>query len=92
MPYERDYYERGGNAGAAFTLGLMTGALLGVGLGLLFAPKDGAATRRDLARRARELQDEAAGWYEQAADAAHDLAEQGRDAAQRARTAATERA
>ena len=93
MAQERDYYsDRGGNAGLTFGLGLVAGAMIGVGLGMLFAPKDGAALRRDLAKRARDLQEDAAGWYEEAATAAHDLAEKGKEAAQRARTAMSERA
>jgi gas vesicle protein len=89
-------YDRGGNAGLAFGLGLVAGAMIGVGLGLLFAPKDGAALRRDLAKRAKELQDDAAGWYDQATavaqEVADDLVDVGRDAAERARTAVNERA
>ena len=74
-------------SGLSFGLGLLAGAAIGVGLGLLFAPRTGAALRRDIARRARHLQDEAAGGYERVAEAAGDLADRGRDAAQRARTA-----
>lgn len=37
----------------------LIGALLGVGAGLLFAPQSGERTRRDLAKRARRLRDEA---------------------------------
>lgn len=37
----------------------LVGALLGVGAGLLFAPQSGERTRRDLARRAKRLRDEA---------------------------------
>ena len=91
MAFERDY-DRGDNAGLAFGLGLVAGAMIGVGLGLLFAPKDGAAMRRDLAKRARELQEDAAGWYEEAAGVADDLVEKGKEAAQRARTAMADQA
>jgi gas vesicle protein len=90
MAFERDY-DRSANAGLAFGLGMVAGAMIGVGLGLLFAPKDGAALRRDLAKRARELQEDAAGWYEEAASAASDLAEKGKEAAQRARTSMSDR-
>ena len=45
--------------GVGLGIGLLAGAAIGIGLGLLFAPKEGAALRRDIARRARELQDEA---------------------------------
>ena len=89
MALERDYDRS--NAGLAFGLGLVAGAMIGLGLGLLFAPKDGAALRRDLAKRARELQEDAAGWYEEAASAASDLAEKGKEAAQRARTGMEDR-
>ena len=68
--------------GVGFGLGLLAGAAIGIGLGLLFAPKDGASLRRDLARRARELQDEAKEQVERARGAADDLAARGRDVAE----------
>ena len=74
-------------SGLSFGLGLVAGAAIGVGLGFLFAPKSGAALRRDIARRAREIQDDAADQYDRASDAAHDLAGRGREAARHARTA-----
>jgi gas vesicle protein len=74
-------------SGLSVGLALVAGAAIDVGLGLLFAPKSGAALRRDIARRAREIQDGAADQYERAAEAAHDLAGRGRETAQRARAA-----
>lgn len=47
-----------GNGGSAF-FSFLTGALLGVGLGMLFAPKAGRETRRQLADMARSAQEKA---------------------------------
>ncbi|MGH9866753.1 MAG: YtxH domain-containing protein [Candidatus Polarisedimenticolia bacterium] len=47
-----------GNGGHAFFT-FLTGALLGVGLGMLFAPKTGKDTRRQLAEMARNAQEKA---------------------------------
>jgi|KBSSwiStaDraftv2_1062776.scaffolds.fasta_scaffold296635_2 gas vesicle protein len=76
-------------SGAAFGFGLLAGAIIGVGLGLLFAPKGGAALRRDISRRARDIRDEANEHYDRVTEAAGELADRGRDVAQRARTAVT---
>ena len=75
------------HSGLSFGLGILAGAAIGVGLGLLFAPKSGAALRREISRRARDIQDDATTQYERATEAAGDLADRGRDVAQRARTA-----
>jgi gas vesicle protein len=57
----------GGNGRArTFAAGLILGALVGAGLALLLAPQSGADTRRDLARRARRLADDARDRYEEA--------------------------
>jgi gas vesicle protein len=76
-----------GPSGLAFGLGLLTGAALGVGLGLLFAPREGAALRRDIGRRAHDLRDQAGERLDHATEAADELLDRGRDLAQRARTA-----
>ena len=81
-------HERGASgSGLTFGLGLLAGAVIGVGLGLLFAPKEGAALRRDIAGRARDLRDDANEQFDRVAGAASGAAERGRDVAQRARTA-----
>ena len=76
-----------GTSGVAFALGLLAGAAIGVGLGLLFAPKEGAALRRDIAKRSRDLRDDAGEQIERVTEAADDLVGRGRDVAQRARNA-----
>jgi gas vesicle protein len=87
MNMTTDRYTIGPAAGFAFGLGLVAGAAIGAGLGLLFAPRSGAALRRGIGRRARALQDDASEQYERVTEAANDLADRGRDAAQRAKTA-----
>jgi gas vesicle protein len=76
-----------GPSGLAFGLGLLAGAAIGIGLGLLFAPKEGAALRRDVARRARDLRNEAGERIERVTEAADGLVDRGRDVAERARSA-----
>lgn len=46
----------------------LLGAAIGAGLGLLFAPHDGARTRRDLAKRGRKLRAQAADIVDDIAD------------------------
>ena len=87
MAQNHDLNTGTGTSGAAFALGLLAGAAIGVGLGLLFAPKEGAALRRDIAKRARDLRDDAGQQIERVTEAADDLVERGRDVAQRARSA-----
>ena len=87
MAQNHDFNTETGSSGAVFALGLLAGAAIGVGLGLLFAPKEGAALRRDIAKRARDLRDDAGQQIDRVTEAADDLVERGRDVAQRARTA-----
>ena len=83
-------YGNGSNgSGIAFGVGLVAGVVIGAGLGLLFAPKGGAALRRDISRRARDLQDDASEQFERASGLVDELAARGRDVAQRARSAVT---
>ncbi|HET6781398.1 MAG TPA: YtxH domain-containing protein [bacterium] len=42
---------------AEFSAGLLIGGLIGLGLGLLFAPKPGSETREELGGRAQDVSD-----------------------------------
>ena len=69
MANEYDY-ESGG--GPCFMMGLLTGTVLGAGLGMLFAPKSGSETASRMGNAASEN-------YQKVADKASNLAERGRD-------------
>ena len=73
----------------ALGTGVVVGALIGAGLALLFAPKSGAALRRDIARRTRHLHEDAAAPFEHLGELAGDVADRGRDVTRRARHAVT---
>ena len=49
-----------------FMKGLLIGGLIGVAVGVLYAPKSGKETREDIARKAEELMDKAKEEYERA--------------------------
>jgi gas vesicle protein len=44
-----------GERGSGMMAGVILGAVIGAGIALLFSPRSGEETRRDLARRARAL-------------------------------------
>jgi gas vesicle protein len=66
--------ERDGYGGGAFMMGLVTGAVIGAGLGLLFAPKTGSELRRQLGEQADNLANTTSETYRKASAAAADLA------------------
>jgi gas vesicle protein len=76
----------GGNSGS-FVLGLVTGAAIGVGLGILFAPKSGKELRGQLSEQAGTLANQASDGYKRAAESASDWADRGRDIYGKARDA-----
>jgi gas vesicle protein len=77
--YERDReeHEHGGNGG--FMMGLLTGTVLGAGLGMLFAPKSGTDLRHQIGEQANSLGRAAGEQYRRASDAATGIAEKARE-------------
>jgi gas vesicle protein len=61
------------NSGGSFLMGLVTGTLLGAGLGILFAPRAGADLRREIGEQAGNLASDASETYRKASQGASDL-------------------
>jgi len=76
-----DGYDRfdneGGNA-VTFAMGLLTGRVLGAGLGMLFAPKSGSDLRNQISEQAGSLANTASEGYRRATETASDWADRGR--------------
>src|SRR5438552_1120450 len=78
-----DRYDRFDNEGGrarSFVLGLLTGTVLGAGLGLLFAPKAGSELRRQLSDQAGSLANQASEGYRRATNSAGEWADEGKEA------------
>ncbi len=65
-----DRYGQEGGDGGSFVMGLLTGTVLGAGLGMLFAPKAGAELRGQLSEQAGNLANTASEGYKKASEAA----------------------
>jgi gas vesicle protein len=82
----------GRDGGATFLIGFIAGSMLGAGLALLFAPKVGEETRRDVAERAQRVREKAREGLGTASDRVTHFAERGKamvqTAAEKAREAA----
>jgi gas vesicle protein len=77
-----DRFDRVDNSGGGgFVMGLLTGTVLGAGLGMLFAPKAGAELRGQLSEQAGNLANTASEGYRKVTENAGQWAEKGRDAA-----------
>ena len=50
-----DRFENEGGGGGSFVMGLLTGTVLGAGLGMLFAPKSGSELRNQISEHAGNL-------------------------------------
>jgi gas vesicle protein len=72
-------YDYEGGGGSGFMMGLLTGTVLGAGLGMLFAPKSGSELRGQLSETASKVGNAASESYQKVADKASDIAERGRD-------------
>src|SRR5438093_11741500 len=82
-----DRYENEGGGGGSFVMGLLTGTVLGAGLGMLFAPKSGSELRGQLSEQAGNIANAASDQYRRASEAAGNVADRGREMYDRARDA-----
>jgi len=76
-----DRNDNDNNGGGSFVMGLLTGTVLGAGLGMLFAPKAGTDLRSQVREQAGNLATSASDGYRRASETAGQYAERGRDMA-----------
>ena len=75
-----DRFENEGNGGGgSFVMGLLTGTVLGAGLGILFAPKAGSEMRNQLSEQAGSLANQAQDGIRKVTENAGEWADRGRD-------------
>jgi gas vesicle protein len=82
-----DRYDNESSGGGGFMMGLLTGTVLGAGLGMLLAPKAGSELRGALGEQARTLGNAASEQYKRASETAGTWAERGREMVDKARDA-----
>jgi gas vesicle protein len=83
----QDFDTRYSQPGGGFLTGLLFGAAVGAALGVIFAPRAGADTRRQIAQSGGRLREGAMRTYEQARDAGGAAFSKARDAYDRGREA-----
>jgi len=81
MANGRDRFDNNEGGGGSFVMGLLTGAVLGMGLGMLFATKAGSELRNQLSEQAGALAKQAQEGYRKVTESAGPLAEMGKEAA-----------
>src|SRR5438876_10140316 len=90
-----DRFDNEGGSGASFVMGLLTGTVLGAGLGMLFSPKAGSELRSQLSDQAGNLANQASEGYRRATESAREWADRGKEAGKevycKAREAVTRR-
>src|SRR3984893_1811648 len=79
MANGHDRFESDGNGGGSFVMGLLTGTVLGAGLGMLFAPKSGSELRNQLSDQAGTLANQATDGYRKATENAAEWVDRGRE-------------
>jgi len=72
-------YDEEGGAGPGFMVGLLTGTVLGAGLGMLFAPKSGTELRGQISESASHVGRAASEQYQKVSGAANEMANRGRE-------------
>jgi len=77
--FDKSLEYREGGGGGSFIMGLLTGTVLGAGLGMLFAPKAGSELRSQLSEQAGNVANQASEGYRRASETAGQWAEKGRD-------------
>jgi gas vesicle protein len=77
----RDRFNNNEGGGGSFVMGLLTGVVVGTGLGMLFAPKPGSELRNQLSERAGALADQAQEGYRKVTESAGQWADKGKEAA-----------
>lgn len=82
-----DRYDNEAGGGGGFMMGLLTGTVLGAGLGMLLAPKAGSELRGAIGEQARNIGNAASEQYKKASEVAGTWAERGREAVDKARDA-----
>lgn len=84
-----DSFDRYDNdsSGGGFMMGLLTGTVLGAGLGMLLAPKAGSELRGAIGEQARNIGNVASEQYKKASEAAGTWADRGREVVDKAREA-----
>ena len=75
--FDQEMRQEGG--GGSFVMGLLTGTVLGAGLGMLFAPKAGVELRSKLTDQAGTLANTASEGYRRASESAGQWAEKGKE-------------
>lgn len=79
----REEFDRTNGSGGTFALGALAGALVGAGLGILFAPKTGSAMRGQISKRVSNMANQAQDAYREARAEVAPLVNEGRAAAEK---------